>query len=96
MEREVGGGIGMGNTCKPMAVSFQCMTKSTTNKKLKKKKKTPAIAGDTHLIPGLGESHMPQSDKACVPQLLKPANLEPVFCNKRNHCNEKPEHRNKV
>ena len=38
MEREVGGGIGMGNTCKPMAVSFQCMTKSTTNKKLKKKK----------------------------------------------------------
>ena len=25
----------MGNTCKPMAVSFQCMTKSTTNKKKK-------------------------------------------------------------
>ena len=23
----------MGNTCKPMAVSFQCMTKFTTNKK---------------------------------------------------------------
>ena len=41
MEREVGGGIGMGNTCKPMAVSFQCMTKSTTNKKIiiKKRKK---------------------------------------------------------
>ena len=37
MEREVGGGIGMGNTCKPMAVSFKCMTKSTTNK-IKKKK----------------------------------------------------------
>ena len=33
MEREVGGGIGMGNTCKHMAVSFQCMTKFTTNKK---------------------------------------------------------------
>ena len=33
MEREVGGGIGMGNTCKPMAVSFQCMTKFTTKKK---------------------------------------------------------------
>ena len=37
------GGIGMGNTCKPMAVSFQCMTKFTTikiklNKILKKKK----------------------------------------------------------
>ena len=39
MEREVGGGIGMGNTCKPMAVSFQCMTKSTTNKKKIKIKK---------------------------------------------------------
>ena len=35
MEREVGGGIGMGNTCKSMAVSFKCMTKSTTNKKKK-------------------------------------------------------------
>ena len=34
-----GGGIGMGNTCKPLAVSFQCMTKSTTNKKKKRKKK---------------------------------------------------------
>ena len=33
------GGIGMGNTCKPMAVSFQCMTKSTTNKKKNKKNK---------------------------------------------------------
>ena len=31
----MGGGIGMGNTCKPMAVSFQCITKSTTNKKKK-------------------------------------------------------------
>ena len=39
MEREVGGGIGMVNTFKPMAVSFQCMTKSTTNKKKKKRKK---------------------------------------------------------
>ena len=33
MEREVGGGIGVGNTCKPLAVSFQCMTKSTPKKK---------------------------------------------------------------
>ena len=38
MEWEVGGGIGTGNTCKPMAVSFQCMTKFTTNKKKKKRK----------------------------------------------------------
>ena len=28
--REVGGGIGMGNTCKSMANSCQCMTKTTT------------------------------------------------------------------
>ena len=33
------GGIGMGNTCKPMAVSFQCMTKSTTRKKKEEEKK---------------------------------------------------------
>ena len=39
VEREVGRGIGMGNTCKPMAVSFQCMTKFTTNKKKKWDKK---------------------------------------------------------
>ena len=30
MEREVGGGIQMGNTCKSMADSCQCMTKTTT------------------------------------------------------------------
>ena len=29
--REVGGGIGMGKTCKLKDVSFQCMTKFTTN-----------------------------------------------------------------
>ena len=29
-EREVGGGIGMGNMCKSMADSCQCMTKTTT------------------------------------------------------------------
>ena len=28
--REVGGGIRMGNTCKPMADSCQCMAKATT------------------------------------------------------------------
>ena len=32
---------------------------------------------------------------AHVPQLLKPARLEPVLRNKRSHCNEKPAHRNK-
>ena len=32
---------------------------------------------------------------AHVPQLLKPVRLEPELRNKRNHCNEKPAHRNK-
>ena len=55
MEREVGGGIGMGNTCKPLAVSFQCMTKSTTNLKKKKKKEftgaaTDAVSGSHSII----------------------------------------------
>ena len=31
---------------------------------------------------------------AHAPQLLKPVSLEPVLCNKRSHCNEKPVHRN--
>ena len=62
VEREVGGGIGMGSTCKPMAVSFQCMTKFTTNKKKlkkrgkKKKKESACIAGDRSLIPGCRRS----------------------------------------
>ena len=30
VEREMGGGNGMGNTCISMADSFQCMTKTTT------------------------------------------------------------------
>ena len=30
MEKEAGGGIGMGNTCKSMAESFQWMAKPTT------------------------------------------------------------------
>ena len=46
MEREVGGGIGMGSTCKPMAVSFQCMIKSTTNKKKNKKMKKKLVKVD--------------------------------------------------
>ena len=32
---------------------------------------------------------------ACVPQLLKLEHLEPVLCNKRSRCNEKPAHHNK-
>ena len=30
MEREVGGGFRMGDTCTPMAESCQCMAKTTT------------------------------------------------------------------
>ena len=50
VEREVGGGIRMGNTGKSMAVSFQCMTKSTTNKNNnnnKKKKRARGLAENT-------------------------------------------------
>ena len=51
MEREVGGRIGMGNTCKPMAVSFQCMTKFTTNKKIYKLKKKKERNGFPEPLP---------------------------------------------
>ena len=34
----------MGNTCKPMAVLFQCMTKFTTNKKNKKQDRELTVA----------------------------------------------------
>ena len=48
VEREMGAGIGMGNTCKSMAISFQCMTKSNTIKKnfLIKKKKEKEVTED--------------------------------------------------
>ena len=35
-------------------------------------KNPPANAGDMGLIPDLGRSHMPQSNQARAPQLLKP------------------------
>ena len=45
----------MGNTCKPMAVSFQCMTKSTTIKiiiiKQTKKRKSVDLLS-SHSMPG--------------------------------------------
>ena len=53
VEREVGGGIGMGSTCRPMAVSFQCLTKFTTNKK-KKREREKKIYG---YIPWVRFSH---------------------------------------
>ena len=36
-------------------------------------KKLPVNAGDMGSIPGLGRSHMPQSNEARVPQLLSPS-----------------------
>ena len=69
-------------------------------------KNLPANAGDTGSSPGPGSSHMPRSSETHAPQLLslrsranepqlwKPARLEPVLRKKRNHCHEKPAHRN--
>ena len=69
-------------------------------------KNPPANAGDMGSSPGLGRSHMPQSNWARVPQLLdlhsgageaqllKPVRLEPMLRNGRNHRNERPAHRN--
>ena len=66
----------------------------------------PANTRDMGSSPGLGGSHMPWSNSARAPQLLslcsrahepqllKPACLEPVLCNKRSHHNEKPVHHN--
>ena len=61
-----------------------------------------ASAGDMGSDPGLGRSHMPQSNyarapqllslhsRACKPQLLRPACLESMLRNKRSHRNERP------
>ena len=74
----------------------------------KEGKNPPANAGDRGTIPGLGRFHMQRSTHARVPQLLslcsrahklqllksKRLDLEPVLCNKRSHCTEKPAHLN--
>ena len=60
MEREVGVGIGMGNTCKPMALSFQCMTKSTTIKERKKEKKKELMALKRNLSAQMGLRVVPK------------------------------------
>ena len=39
-----------GNTCKPTAVSFQCMTKSTTNLKKKRKKKEIHLTNEVKIL----------------------------------------------
>ena len=69
-------------------------------------KNPPANARDTGSSPGPGRSHMLRSNqarapqllslrsRACEPQLLKPAHLEPMFRSKRSHHNEKLMHHN--
>ena len=69
-------------------------------------KNSPPSAGDMGLIPGPGGFPMPWSNWALAPQLLSLCSrawdlqllrlraLEPVLCNKRSHCNEKPVHSN--
>ena len=42
-------------------------------------------AGDPGSIPGPGRLHMPQSNSAPIPQLLKPMCLESVLLNERCH-----------
>ena len=51
----------------------------------------PASPGDRGSVPGLGRFHMPQGNKACTPQLLKPACLQPVLHNKRSQRSLQPE-----
>ena len=63
MEREVGGGIGMGNTCKSMADSCQCMAKSLQyckvislqliKKIIKKIKKKDSILRSQSVVPDI-------------------------------------------
>ena len=67
-------------------------------------KNPPAKAGDKGSIPGPGRSHRSRSNYAHTPQLSslesragKPQTaevyvLEPVLCNERIQCNEKPAH----
>ena len=56
----------MGNTCKPMAVSFQCMTKFTTNKKEKKRKEKTSLKEQWIKTSSLKSASLP-----AVPKLIK-------------------------
>ena len=74
---EVGGGIGMGNTCKPMAVSFQCMTKFTTNKKKKRKWKKK-----NHMIISIdAEKAFDKIPHSFMIKTLQKAGLEGTYLN---------------
>ena len=65
-EREVGEGMGMGNTCKPMADSFQCMTKSTTNKKNNEMKKKSCYETDVNSRDSTGVTTAGPEDQPLV------------------------------
>ena len=52
-------------------------------------KNLPANGEDVGWIPGLGRFHLPKSNEACVPQLLKSMCLETVLHDERSHCSEK-------
>ena len=53
-------------------------------------KNLPANAGDASLIPGLGRLRVLRGNWAHAPQLLRPECLQPMLCNKKRHCSEKP------
>ena len=70
-------------------------------------KNLPANAGDRGWIPGLERFHIPRINEAHAPQVVSPCSRpkaattapaflhpEPMFPNRRNHCNEKPMHVN--
>ena len=52
-------------------------------------KNPPANAGDMGLIPALGRPHVLQGNSACASR-RSPQAVEPMPCNERAHCNEKP------
>ena len=52
-------------------------------------KNPPDDAGDTGSIPDPGRSHLPQSNKARVPLLLRLCS-RPVLCNVKSHQNRSP------
>ena len=47
-------------------------------------KNLPPNAGDAGSIPGPGSFHMPQGNKAHVPQILRLTCLKPMLCNERS------------
>ena len=68
MEREVGGGIRMGNTCKSMADSFQYMTKPTTIKKKKESSPEPQLKSiKSYVVHGVWDLSSFTRDQARIP-----------------------------